>query len=406
MEENYDLTQKILNLTFKQKDYQFRTQLIKPLSTFYDEVCSYLQIDPNNFTLYYRTKKLPIDSNASKTLLSDIIKPNEEPNFQITSNILKKPKTLKLRSETIEGNSRTKKRAPTFRTVANGKSSKTIKINNDRYQNMYDNNNNEPMLKKGKIGVIISQIPSVEDVKKILDEYDINQGNNNNLNPKTNNNFYNKQGVLSVLGNNSVRIDFQDEIKLNDFISYISYIKYQNPHYKSIIIKKDNSEVKNNLRNLSYSQKNIKKNLSIFNKRYNYNNINTIQSTHITNKININDVIKALKQNELNHECYHGLTLERDGEDEIVTDYYKQQDFIRNSSPYITENEKRILEERENRKHFFDHKKNFVTSVGKYSMKPNYIPNYVGMTPSENPNNHEFRNVDKTKWRTNKGFNV
>ena len=39
-------------------------------------------------------------------------------------------------------------------------------------------------------------------------------------------------------------------------------------------------------------------------------------------------------------------------------------------------------------------------------MKPNFIPNYVGMTPSENPNNHEFRNVDKKKWITNKGFNV
>jgi len=57
-------------------------------------------------------------------------------------------------------------------------------------------------------------------------------------------------------------------------------------------------------------------------------------------------------------------------------------------------------------KHFFDKHKNFITSVGKYSMKPNFIPNYVGMTPSENPKNHAFRNVDKNKWITNKGFNV
>ena len=39
-------------------------------------------------------------------------------------------------------------------------------------------------------------------------------------------------------------------------------------------------------------------------------------------------------------------------------------------------------------------------------MKPNYIPNYVGMTPSENPKNHLFRIVDKKKWISNKGFNV
>ena len=78
---------------------------------------------------------------------------------------------------------------------------------------------------------------------------------------------------------------------------------------------------------------------------------------------------------------------------------------MRNSSPYINEHEKQILEEKENKKHFFKHK-NFVTSVGKYSMKPNFIPNYVGLTPGENPKNHEFRPVDKNKWINKKGFNV
>ena len=28
-------------------------------------------------------------------------------------------------------------------------------------------------------------------------------------------------------------------------------------------------------------------------------------------------------------------------------------------------------------------------------MKPNYIPNYVGLTLGENPKNHEFRQIDK-----------
>ena len=39
-------------------------------------------------------------------------------------------------------------------------------------------------------------------------------------------------------------------------------------------------------------------------------------------------------------------------------------------------------------------------------MKPNFISNYVQMTQSENPKNHEFRNVDKNKLITNKRFNV
>ena len=153
-------------------------------------------------------------------------------------------------------------------------------------------------------------------------------------------------------------------------------------------------------RNLSHSINYGHSHSSDIHKRHKITN-----SSKVLNNIKIDDVIRAIKQNELNNDCYHGLSLSRDGEDEIITDYYRQQNFLRNSSPYISENEKRILEERENKKHFFKHK-NFITSVGKYSMKPNFIPNYVGMTPSENPNNHEFRNVDKNKWITNKGFNV
>ena len=210
---------------------------------------------------------------------------------------------------------------------------------------------------------------------------------------------------MTFLGNNTVRVEFNEESTLNEFISYISFIKYENNYYKNIIIKKDNSSFKNNTskRNISHSNKNIRSYVHKFSKKYNYSNSNKMILSE--NNININDVIKALKQNELNNDCYHGLSLSRDGEDEIVTDYYRQQNYLRNSSPYISENEKRILEEKENKKHFFRHK-NFVTSVGKYSMKPNFIPNYVGMTPSENPKNHEFRNVNKNKWITNKGFNA
>ena len=39
-----------------------------------------------------------------------------------------------------------------------------------------------------------------------------------------------------------------------------------------------------------------------------------------------------------------------------------------NSSPYITEEEQRILKEKENEKHFLNHK-DFIFSVGHYSMK-------------------------------------
>ena len=402
----------IITLNFKENNYQFSTEVIKPLITFYSEVCEYLQINPKNFNLLYNNQKLSTDINKNITL-SEIIKSNENPYFQITA---KKPKNktpsklkLKLKYDTIERNgiiSKTtrKKKSPNFLTIST--KDNNLHLKNNRYNNNNINNfNNINNNNDGSCGVIISQIPSVQDVENILANFNNNQSNNN-MRLKTNNNFDKKEGILTVLSNNSVRIDFQDEMILNEFISYISFMKYENNYYRNMNIQKDISKIKNNMRNLSYSHKNVRGFLNNFNKKYDYNNTKMLQNERYNKNININEVIKALKQNELNNDCYHGLSLKRDGEDEIVTDYYKQQNFLRNSSPYISEEEKRILEEKESRKHFFDQHKNFITSVGKYSMKPNFIPNYVGMTPSENPNDHVFRNVDKKKWITNKGFNV
>ena len=396
MDQNNNLISKILLLNFKQNNYKFNTEIIKSLNTFYNEVCSYLQINPNNYNLYYDNKKLSLNNN--NTTLSDIINPNEELFFKIIQKKTKTPYKLNLRYDTI--NSKENSLTSSRKIIQNAltistNNKKPHLINKTIINNINYNKNND------NIGVIIKQIPSVKDLELTLENFN-NKLNYNNIELKTNNNFNNKKGILTVLGNNSVRIDFQNEITLNEFISYISFLKYQNPYYKNIIIQKDISSIKTNIRNLSYSHKNIR---SYFSNNDKY--INTLENNHNNNKkININDVIKAVKQNELNNDCYHGLSLNREGENEIITDYYKQQIFLRNSSPYISENEQRILEEKENKKHFFDKHKNFVTSVGKYSMKPNFIPNYVGMTPSENPNNHEFREVDKNKWINHKGFNV
>ena len=254
-----------------------------------------------------------------------------------------------------------------------------------------EKNNNE------SIGAIITKYTTVKDVEKILENF-----NMNNLH------FPNKKGVLTNLGNNSLRVDFNNEAYLNEFISYFSFIKYENPHYKNISIKKDVSNIKLNKKGIS--NKLLPHLIQNFDKKYNYNNNNTLSKSvskpsKLKLKIKIDDVIKAMKNNELNKDTYHGLSLDQKGEDEIIKDYYLQQNFLRNSSPYINEHEKKILEEKENKKHFLKNK-NFITSVGKYSMKPNFIPNYVGITPGENPKNHEFREVDKNKWMNKKGFNI
>lgn len=51
-----------------------------------------------------------------------------------------------------------------------------------------------------------------------------------------------------------------------------------------------------------------------------------------------------------------------------ITNYYKNQEYIRTSSPYMTEEEKRRKEEKENRSKFLN-KKGFFCCVGKYSIE-------------------------------------
>ena len=237
----------IITLSFKQKNYQFSTELIKPINIFYNEVCSYFQINPNNYTLYYNNKKLTTNDNNYNPSLSNVIQSDKDPFFKIAQKKAKTPYKLKLQSETIDvnNNNEKKKSWSSRKNLPNNfltLSKKEMKPHNQngRYISQANNNygNVGPV---SAVGVIISKVPSVEDIEKILQNFN---GQQNNSNLKTNNNFNIKQGILTVLGNNSVRVDFQDEMRLNEFISYLSYMKYENTYFKNMIIKKDNSNIK------------------------------------------------------------------------------------------------------------------------------------------------------------------
>ena len=381
----------VITLDYKDNKYQFSTELAKPIETFYNEVCSYLQLNPKYYLLYYNSTQISFKSNQNK-ILSDIVNTsNTNSLFKI---VPKKTKTVNLRYGTIEqnNNSRNINRinplSISSKSVRNNLKTLTIK------ENKILNANN---LNDDNICAIITKYPSVKEVEKILEDFNMNNIHNKN-----------KKGAIINLGNNTLKVVFNNEAYLNEFINYISFIKYENPHYKSITIKKDVSNLKLKKKGMSnLVLPNLEGN---FDNKYNYSNNNNLSKSvskpaKLKLNIKIDDVIKALKHNELNKDTYHGLSLNRDGEDEIITDYYQQQSFLRNSSPYITEHEKHVLEEKENKKHFFKNKE-FFTSVGKYSMKQNFIPNYVGLTPGENPKNHEFREVDKNKWINKKGFNI
>ena len=376
----------VVSLTFNDNNYQFSTELAKPVETFYNEVCSFLKLDPKQYTLKYNSKQISSLRSSNQTI-SEIIEQNPNSNFKI---IPKKTKTMKVRYQTLETNesNNLNKINNNFNsTTKNIKNLMTIQEKKNFNENYKDN-----------ISAIITNFPSVKEVEKIMEDFNIN-----------NIHFPNKKGLITNLGNDSLRVDFNNEAYLNEFISFVSFIKYENPHFKSLKIKKDYTNIKKNRKGISNMNiPHIMQNNN-FNKKYNYNPLSKSAAKPLRSKlklkIKIDDVIKALKYNEVDKDTYHGLRLKRDDEDEIVTDYYQQQNFLRNSSPYITEHEKHVLEEKENKKHFL-YNKNFLTSVGKYSMKPNYIPNYVGLTPGENPKNHEFREVDKNKWINKKGFNA
>ena len=380
----------VVSLKYNDNNYQFSTELAKPIELFFNEICSYLKINPKYFHLYYNSVQINFKLNPNQKI-SDIIDKSKPDFFQL---IPKKMKTVNLRYQTLEKKENVNK----SRNVPNqlAYSSKSVR------QNLKSLTINEKKIIKEKInndniGAIITKYPSVKEVEKILEDFNMN-----------NIHFPKKKGIMINLGNDSLRVDFNNEAYLNEFISYISFIKYENPHFKNLVIKKNVSSMK--LKKKGISNQLLPHLGQSFDNKYNYymnNNLSksVAKPSKIKLKIKIDDVIKALKQNELNKDSYHGLSLDRSNEDEIITDYYQQQSFLRNSSPYITEQERQILEEKENKKHFLKHK-NFVTSVGKYSMKPNFIPNYVGLTPGENPKNHEFREVDKNKWMNKKGFNI
>ena len=381
----------VITLDFKDNKYQFSTELAKPIETFYNEVCSYLQLNPKYYLLYYNSTQISLKSNQNK-ILSDIVNiSNTNSIFKI---VPKKTKTVNLRYGTIEQNNNSRN---INRINPLSISSKSVRNNLKTLTTKENKILNANNLNDDNICAIITKYPSVKEVEKMLEDFNMNNIHNKN-----------KKGAIINLGNNTLKVVFNNEAYLNEFINYISFIKYENPHYKSITIKKDVSNLKLKKKGMSnLVLPNLEGN---FDNKYNYSNNNNLSKSvskpaKLKLNIKIDDVIKALKHNELNKDTYHGLSLNRDGEDEIITDYYQQQSFLRNSSPYITEHEKHVLEEKENKKHFFKNKE-FFTSVGKYSMKQNFIPNYVGLTPGENPKNHEFREVDKNKWINKKGFNI
>ena len=185
---------------------------------------------------------------------------------------------------------------------------------------------------------------------------------------------------------------------MNGYKSYILFLKYEDPQFKQIVVKKENlfktiKKLKLNSLNLSESSNTERGNDPNENKE---------------KKIIVKNIIKLYQHNKIKYKndnssfSFNTVGLKKSS-DKLIVNYYKNQQYLRNSSPYFSEEDKRIMDERESRKKFMT-PKGFCVSVGKYSFPPKYISNYVQMTPSENPLTYRFRPVNKLKWITKKGF--
>jgi hypothetical protein len=260
--------------------------------------------------------------------------------------------------------------------------------------------------------------------------------NLNEINPKQNNNykiiinnpinlneinqylinFYNQNGIsnnqssINILKNNIIEIKFNNFYFANDFLNILNNIKLSSSNYKNMNFKlvKDSNKI-NIINNTEPTNKKSRNKIKL-----NYLNSsikNNETNPNISFKLNLNNINYNYMDNKLfnsynNYNNVKDIIIDPITEKEnkkLIYNYFKNQVYIRNSSPYIDNYEKKKEEEKKNKEKFLYHK-NFFTSVGHYSMKPYYIKNYVSQTPSESPLNYKFRKTNKSKWIIKKGF--
>ena len=239
------------------------------------------------------------------------------------------------------------------------------------------------------LSLYVMNIPSLKDIKKTIDDY---YQKNNLKNNKTPTPF------ISPINFSTVKIEFPNEQILNGYKSYILFLKYEDPKFKQIVVKKEN--LFKTIKKLKLKSLNLSDTSNT--ERGNDPNENKEKKIIVKNIIKLYQHNKIKYKNDNSSFSFNTLGLKKSS-DKLIVNYYKNQQYLRNSSPYFSEEDKRIMDERESRKKFMT-PKGFCVSVGKYSFPPKYISNYVQMTPSENPLTYRFRPVNKLKWITKKGF--
>ena len=256
----------------------------------------------------------------------------------------------------------------------------TLPIFNIKKKGIINNQNNLKSIDlfSQKHYLIIYNSLGFDEVNNIIKDY-------NNVNQ-------NNQGmIISDWSDvkNGIMVMFNNFKCINEFNEYFNHLKINNPNLERLKI-----EVVNNNKNYTSRNNYNKMNESVSIKKSNTqilksNKSKTPITKNLSGTFSTNNFL--YKPNDLINNK------------KLLDEFYSKQYYVRNSSPYNSEEKQRYLNEKENKKHFIS-KNNFKLFIGKYSCKPNFIPNYVQMTPSQNPLNHKFREEKKDKWMTKKGF--
>ena len=86
-------------------------------------------------------------------------------------------------------------------------------------------------------------------------------------------------------------------------------------------------------------------------------------------------------------------------DEKFLQKYYGNSLYIRNSNPYLSDEEKRFEEAKMNKEKWIT-RKNFLSCA---KIKPSYISNYVNLSMYKSPYK-DFRDVKKDKWLGKRNF--
>lgn len=178
--------------------------------------------------------------------------------------------------------------------------------------------------------------------------------------------------------NNWCSMIFENENDAIAFMQFINQLKSSNQLYSKLKIKKGSDD--GNDGSDSLSNKNRSKIQSY--------KAATIPSSKSQLSIKSKNLCRSLLENPTK---------------EKLKKYFADQVYIRNSSPYLSEDDKQRMEMKKNKRYWIA-RKGFFNAVGNNNMKQNDIKNFVNATPSESPLVYKFRRVNKTKWISGNGF--